>query len=107
MNCTQAEAIEKQILEAVKNKLVEMGYLTDDRSMKVCSTIFEKFSDLNPNPYYIARFDVNDDYIIFVCIKISNIYNNVLNCNLHINTYGNLALIDTGVTFEVILTNRR
>ena len=76
----------EQIIEAVKNKLIEIGYLTNDSSMKICSNIYLSFSLYNANrEFAIVNFTVNDDYAIYVKIKISNIFSGTLHCNLQIS----------------------
>jgi len=103
MNFTQAKAIRNKILETVKTKLIEIGYLTDDGSMKICSTISTVRISLEPHIYeFIASFEVNCDYTIYVHIVTDSLYSEFLQCDLHISTDGYYDPFQIDDTFTII-----
>ena len=92
---------ETKILYIIKNKLIELGYIVDDGSMKIRSTANRAYvipgEDYEIKPAYICCFTVNDDYTIHVAIELHNM--RVLHCKLWIQT----SYFFRDNTFDILL----
>jgi len=96
---------ETKILYIIKNKLIELGYIVDDGSMKIRSTANRAYvipgegypEGYGIKPAYICCFTVNDDYTIHVAIELHNM--RVLHCKLWIQT----SYFFRDNTFDILL----
>lgn len=74
------DQIKQILLLLIKNKLIEIGYLTNDSSMKISTNIYHNSKAIEDS--YVISFTINDDYIIRVKAKVD--HSNNIQCGLQI-----------------------
>lgn len=85
-----------KLLKAVKDKLIELGYI-DDNSMEVCSNLNNL---LHLSLSYLARFTINNDYYINVFLT-QKWCSNTFACSLEIVDVNDLNIVYCPLTDNI------